>query len=509
MAFLLEPDGANGGELWIKAPGDRTPGPNDLVLTAAAPSTGSDPDYRWSELFGDPVFNGVEIDAISSGNGFIPGLSAAQNEEGVPLLNGSWLGVNITVQNGTGGNQGVTYLDRAENFYTSGLGGASGEIISYYLDASVGIHPLIAGETMLEQTRTHVGLGRNTTSDISGFDFGIGLIHHNHDLVSQSPFFSVTDRVYFSVTRDWAQQNSSLPFATALDSSGIPGGVTPHGTDVYYMRWEGSGSGANVTWAWEGPFLWIAGDDLGLNRVHGELNALEINAETNSIVFSPELNSTVNGTVTTEQLWILELEGTEREAERDPANGNPTPLRDVVEISGATATKKVTDQLGSSRAGNPVGPREVNGVCIVDPYATIVDPFVATSKASHAIAGGDDPMGLSAYRGMGGPNQTVWRIQVTGWGTAVPQPGYLTLFQRIGTVDSTGHIFPNNGWLPVGAHLRSATEHAVEFTVPHRLLVPDSPATIGTTYYESFYAMQFDRVRQPIMSSWLGHYQVN
>ncbi len=101
---------------------------------------------------------------------------------------GRWLGVVVSVKDGTGGAE-ESLIERA------GLNGRpyGADLFSYYFEESTGLAASVAGATLVEQTRETLGFPLNGTEDVSGLDFGLAINSFSGALPGD-PMFPNTDK---------------------------------------------------------------------------------------------------------------------------------------------------------------------------------------------------------------------------------------------------------------------------------------------------------------------------
>lgn len=436
-AIVIDPGSGYSG-LRLKNPGDQ--------LTPPAPWSNNGnlacPDY--GSIFSGLTMEGIddiEVDAHSSGNGVIP----RHDGDGIPDLPTSWMGLTISVANGARGFNNSHYLP--------GLaGGETGsELATVYMSSSQGIDPAFNGKSILETTRTQVGFSATSLSDIAAIDYGIGAITFNDPAVMT--FFPGATDYYFSVTREWAGNNLSLSFAD--DGSGTM--IPPNATDIYLMTWD------SVLGSWSGPEVYISGDTLGLNRLTADVDAIAVDPNRKTVIFSATRASrsqyTALDEVDVSQLMIYQAEDFSQA--QHPSGEPSTALKDS---SGDRFTKKA--RLGDNGNNNE---DEIDGACAIDPEMG-VNGREAGTPIGHAVSLGE-PAGLSVFRGTwGAPGNEYDRtlVQLTGWGNEIP----VNCRVQLRVHDGGGPDFGNSaGWTDVGARIfRARNQHVMEFDVPETVL---------------------------------------
>lgn len=462
--------------------------------------------FHFSSLF--PGLPDIEIDAMSSGNGVILG-----HVGGVATLNGGWMGVSASVAHRTPapgetdpGAPGSHFRIGHNKFSTAGS-----EIATYYLQASQGISPILVGKQVLETNRGHLGLNNDPTNtpntDVKAMDYGIGVNVHNV-LLPEAIFFRHRDAFFFSVTKEWANANQSLDFATAHD---VVGPVPPSGTDVYYKRYDFEND------VWSPTFLYARGQDLGFDTSGTQdLDALDVDLSNSNIVFSAELDDVLALNGSQSQLMIIDLDGPNSVGLPLSAPNQASPLLDDIDpLPGPQMTAVfIADELG-------IGADELDAVCTIDPEAGTLSTQAGTAYMHDPAFG--DPMGLSCIKiARPGATEQTWSIQVNGWGTSpfgggsgapgipggpgVPgaanlAPGAVKLFHRQAPIQWNGP-FPTTGWTELATMPRQASlDSVVQFSVPESLInVLDGESTP-----HQFIAYQYDRSgRQIIRKSWVS-----
>lgn len=405
----------SGSQVRIKLAGNQTafPAQAPLVVGSWAPS------YAMTHLTN--AFPGIEIDAHSSGNAWIPNLDS----NGVPNLVDRWLALTVSVSStSTGANNSP--------WSRGSVGGrhAGSDLVSYYFDGSVGVSPMLVGNIAQETSREDFGFATSSTADLAALDYGLGV-----NTVSQIPtrLFPRQGDYFFSVSQAWATSwnttHASSPpaFASEPNSSVMS---RPHPGAVYRVIWNGS--------AWSSPILEYTASELGLSPATGDIDALEVSPGTNMVLFSATPASSFLSSATTDligpsdQLMLFEA-GT---------GGNRSTVRELKHSSGAQndlVRKRL--KLGNQTESN------VDALCAIDPELGVGDicPSVGSPTTQWSAYG--RPMGLSVVRrNSSSTNVHDLVFQLTGWGQAAPVDGQVILFKHVGPMVLGPQGIPASGW---------------------------------------------------------------
>ncbi|WP_145201408.1 hypothetical protein [Planctomycetes bacterium Poly30] len=265
----------------LKGPGDQPATSPPQAWQSPFTLTATDPIYSTGVLF--PGSNPPTIDAMSTGNDVIP----AANSVGTPavgLANFNWLALAVTVKNGgTGKNPSILWQEQGK--YGSRTGAS---VLSYYFDGSIGINPRLVDKTVLEASRNHLGYASTSSNDINAMDYGIGLMTCNEG-PNLDPLIYTTNEFFFSVTREWANSNSTVAFARHPGTTAAPS-LPPHAGTIYRLEWNENATA--TAGAWSAPEEFVPASDLFWNGYVEEsvndfdVDMLAVCPLTNTIIYS-------------------------------------------------------------------------------------------------------------------------------------------------------------------------------------------------------------------------------
>ncbi len=342
------------------------------------------PNYTLSEMF--PGHLGIRIDAFSTGNDFIGYIHA----DGSANLNGPnrrWQGVTVSVENQAIGNSPASLL-RQEPLSSHG---SAGSLITHYLADSVtgpgALSPTLLGKTVLEQSKTDLGWEASSEEVIDGLDWALGIKawaagHPGTPLPSGIIFNRGLDKLYFSVSADWAATTEAVGFAT--DSNGA--GVATRGGDIYCIIWDGASWGAPVR-------VLQFNKDLGLTPDH-DVDALAYDS-----VYGTALYSTTEYPGTLSQIL----------AYQDTTECNQPS---VAAIPYRTGSHLLTNELGLDVSD------DVTAICVIDPEPGTADPYLGVKMGFLGSQVGK--LGICVERTIDGDNLSTIHLQATGTG-GIPQ----------------------------------------------------------------------------------------
>ena len=464
----------SGSQVRIKLAGNQSafPAAAPLVVGSWAPS------YAMTHL--SSAFAGIEIDAHSSGNAWIPHL----NSNGVPELVDRWLAVTVSVSStSTGANNSPWSRGTSANRH------AGSDLVSYYFDGSVGVSPMLVGNIAQETSREDFGFATGSNADIAALDYGLGV-----NTVSQAPnrLFPRQDDYFFSVSKAWADSwntaNSSSPpsFASRVNSSVMH---RPHPGAVYRVIWNGS--------LWSAPILYLSATELGLSPATGDIDALEVSPGTRMVMFSATPTSGFDTSATTDligpadQIMLFE----------EGMSGSRSTVRELKHSSGGSndlVRKRL--KLGNQAENN------VDALCAIDPEQGVADICPAVGSPTTQWSAYGRPMGMSVVRRQSSsPNIDDLVFQVTGWGQTVPVNGQVILFKHVGPMVPGPQGIPSSGWsyetvVPVQ---RLSSDQVLEIVRERDL------NTLSTQVETSFMAVQYNaagtRVGASLVLTMLDH----
>lgn len=413
-------------------PGAQTAGPSSLT-------------YPFLATFFSGALADIEIDAMSSGNGVIP-----SNVAGVPTITEAWLGIAVSIADGENGAVGSHYRAAVNASLSAGS-----EISAYYFEQSDGIDDSLIGSTTLETSRAQFGLP-NGGEDITAFDYGMG-VFTTVAPDAASVFFNEGDEsFYFSVSSAWAIANSSLTdFAESYLDPTVT--VAPHGADIYRLRWAGSAG-------WIGPYVWTRAEDLGLNRLSSDVDALDVDESEMNVVYSATSTSHFVKASTGDvgQIMVVEMAPHPGFSNDLRAERAPMAVANAAH-DGSAPVQRVGVRVGIVNGGSGTE-EEVDAVCTFDPEATLGGRLLGVPVAS--LEGATDPMGISMVCVKHGVQaETTWLVQVTGWGDHFPERTGLTLFRHNTPVFMSTQFSEANFIAITDPKLRTQNRATTEFTI--------------------------------------------
>ncbi|WP_145194552.1 hypothetical protein [Planctomycetes bacterium Poly30] len=456
----------------IKAPGDQFQNyPESWDSTSAEDR----PDYSMAAMF--PNLTDIQIDAHSTGNGFLPPL----DQNGRLSLNGNnWLAfaASVAYEPATSYQLGSVWREAAD-----GARGGDSDIGSFYFADSQGIDSTYVGEYFLETPSHLMGLPSSTSSlhDIVALDYGMGAISYN-GANRTSVFFPIEGEYYFSVTRAWAAAHPTPDFAIDPNASTW---VAPHGGDIYKLTWTFDSFTSQGTWS--SPELCKTASELGLDPggsgiLAGDVDALSVTMQGQRILFSATKDSTFNLSGDPSQLMVYD----------DAANPKVVPAKaaDGVKL---TDKIKVTDNV-------PSNSNEIDGVCDFDPEAGHVGAALGTSVGHYSTIP-EQPafISVAANRENGSPASDHVVAQVTGWGSATPMNCKVVLYTKVVEYPAGPNSpfdfatpFDRSTWYTVGVQDRTPSDEDNEFLFRG----PYSSVSLQSKVF-AFYAQLYDMSQQP------------
>ncbi len=422
------------------------------------------PQYGLNSLYVD--YPDLAIDALSTGNGVIPSPDA----NGIPVVSG-WMAITASVAND------ATTLPSGSHF-ANGLaqrGGPGSEMVSYYMSGSTGINSELTGTQTMEMNADHMGVDPTDPGldqDIIAFDYGLGLYTQGLNRPG-SPLFPNNDRVYFSVTKgfadDFATNHPGETFAKMSDSVGnLTLNVVPHAADIYMMTWNDN------TNTWNDITVYATAAMLGFG-VNGDLDALDVDSRIDTVVYSGTAASIVESAALESQLTIIDFDGVNwtEYIVQSSANLNKSPL--VLRDGPVASPQPVVKYIGGGDLDGGTE-NEIDSVCTTDPHVATDDSYdLGIPRGHNAVYG--NPMGMSMVRTQDytGPKRLAlgteqWCVNVTGWGDLAPHNSSLYLVRYDGTGDlaqSIADLALLTDWQVVKSRSRNLQRDSVRFTYLH------------------------------------------
>ncbi|QDV07984.1 hypothetical protein Poly30_35200 [Planctomycetes bacterium Poly30] len=392
-------------------------------------------------------FGTLGIDAHSSGNGIIPPMMVQGNNLVLDASGpNAWFALSVSLAH----ESTPTYIQAS--FWDVATGpaqnrSAGSHIASYYLSDSLGIHWSYPGASLLETTRENFGFGSVTTDDIEALDYGIGVLTYSGPTARNVIFTNVND-YYFSVNEDYVDwfmtNNSARP---AFTDFGNPSEAPPHPGVIYRMLWdEASGS-------WSAPAVHVTAESLGFMNGDGNVDALEVEASGNRIIFSATKDSTWDNSK-----FYNSADDASQIMSYDMGTGYLAPARDV-------DGTKLTSKLNVTDNGNDAD--ELDGACGFDPEALDSDslvgipiPFSVDDK---------EPLGISIVRSQGLSRDNLM-VHVTGWGDVDPQLVGVRLRFSWDVAPSTSWHPQDWALVPGLGALRTASQNTTEFDLQNAVV---------------------------------------
>lgn len=389
----------------VKSPGMQTTAP-PAWSSASFPN---DPNYSLSAVFGalDAL---VEVTGHSTGNDLIAGVSST----GVPVLNFSWLSINVSVSNSAIGLPGS--LVRARRTSSDPRQTPGSDILSYYVQSSQGIAGTLAGSTLMEQPAEAISYAGN--EDVDALDFAMGVLAHSQPS-GGAPLFPYVGSFYFSLAPSCvAAVNTACGGNFALD--GLVH-VPADAATIYRSEWDPG------LLAWHSPAVYRSAAELGLVVGIDEVDAVAVNEGTGLVVFSTQL-----------------VRGRSQLLAKAVGQG-------VVALTEQDGTR-VTTKIGIIDDRD-----DIDAVCIIDPEIGLLTTHAANPIAD-GVANKQIGVGLSVTRA---GKLDRWTAQVTGWGEATPQACIVSLLVSDNYVVGQGPWSAT--WSPVATEDRQAWDDVTEF----------------------------------------------
>lgn len=350
-------NGALAGEILCRSGG------SSAKLSLFSPPTNGAPHYSREAMFG-PLAPLVELDAISSGNDWVP-----MNEGGVvDPMNTLWAMASYVFDDSELGEPGSAV--ESERLANGGVGLST---FGFYFEDSA-MSDTYPGQEYLEHSGADVVNAPEGTTQIVAYD------PYLPDIVSSGGqpvgIITVVDQFYFSVT----SESAALLPVTFFD------GGPPSGATVLRVTWVGG--------QWSAPQLVSAPADLGLLPTEN-IDGLGVTDGGETVMFS--LESTA---------------------------GEPPKPQMSVRLSGSTETLEIGRTTGATlfagtgaRAGG-----DAKAICFMDPEYMQLDPNFSAPLLS---AGMPEFMHLSLGKFRTEHDEPAVRLLTSGWGLAGPVAGTL------------------------------------------------------------------------------------
>lgn len=455
------------------------------------------PGVDYSQVFDVPGFTNVEVDAISTGNGFIPGLDGT----GTPTMGNRFLVAAMSLDDATAPGPNVFHHGTSATLPGSAIG-------SYYFHLSKYIPFELVGKSRLEFNGDDVRLQASSNPDIVGLDFGMGI----HDLgvdTSGSQFFRQGEWMYFSVTPEFAQNNQQ-PFASP--SPGLPASLNPLPGDIYVRRWDPQNG-------WDGPYLFATAQDLGFAVVdpgtepedHPDVDALDYDSFHNIIIYSmtETTRSMLHSSVTGSQVMVADFaEGTSPGYNLGIREVSPTPLKSRA----GGQTKKVTVRIRIDDLGGPDSEEEVDALCTWDPEGGDATPNALTPVREGTQSPGGPPVALANQMSISmtrvplpGGSTTYDRgvLQISGWGPIQPRTSLIKVFRKHGKVNEVV-TDPNDDWTQIAIIQRHANRHDSVYNYDTLPANWSSNNTVFTSFRAELWTRDRNNAWIMVATSWAG-----
>lgn len=380
--------------LAFKQPGDQISAPIQPIVLG-----GVVPNLQHGAIFG-AVAPLVTIDAVSSGNDFIPvdELGRVNPHSGL-----GWVAFTFSVTDGSSKTGSIMEARRNSSIPVGG------DIYGYFLEGSNvsspgGVPAFMVQKVYLEQGHEHVRLdaGREITAHDAFFpyiQFG----------VAPGPLLLRTDRFYFSVTSDSAAAINAYwaPFPVQDQWPQV------HGADVLEMTWNANAP----TPAWSKPIVYRSAVELGLTNQ--DIDALAVDT---SVARRPILMSTTTPSI----FLLLSVLGEPHEVQAHVApNNQGTPIRLVDE-------------------------GDIDAICVYDPDQITGNPHIGWPWSFPYLT---PRLSLSlGSEGSESDGGTLYKASVSGFRSTLP-PGPVNLLMSI----------DGASWRSVGSSYRT-NQHTLQWS---------------------------------------------
>jgi len=384
-------------ESLVRSSGVQTTRPGQWSTARFGATDENSPDYSPAALLaglnrslatGASAATELELAAFSAGSDVCGSISTSGNLS----ANNGWYGLSIS----------LAPKPATESFGLAGsvvrsLDNPHGTLVGYYLEGSAGIDSNLIDSTAIEQTDVQLGFSSTEDVDIQGADWAMGAIANDPDGSRTGIIAPTRDRLYFTVSEEWATANSGH-----LVQGPGPSFYTLTLGNIYLMKWEDQGGG---TFGWSLPeeaFPW--------SELVGTATPIEIDAL--SVYYKEQIPTPTERVIfsTAGHTLADQIMGYDR-AVMQTANpaGHAVPLRNP---SGVL----VSDELGLEIDPIKDYPDDIDSMCAIDPEAGLLTGalgFALSQTGGSSI----DEFGLSVYRGIdiqGGTPVDTLTVQATG-----------------------------------------------------------------------------------------------
>lgn len=444
---LLTDDATGTAQLVVRVSGAAAGAPAEWSSGTFGPATGTHPDYSMAALRAH--WPTVDFASISTGGDIAP----LVDMYGQLNMSNIWYAFAVTVDSGTLGVPG-SIIDQQR----MSAGMPTGTIYSYYAEGSTGIAASYADSVMREQLPAQVGLPASTA--LNGLDFGSGVISNNPN-GGGGPMFPYTDRIFFTVTHDWAMNNSALFVNNPLTST--PEQISS--ATIYRMNWT---PGPSSQWTWSTPEIAVSFSQLMLDETE-EVDALSYYSRgpIDQVVFStnPEFTPMVNAR---DEILVFQRDGATILCQT-------TPLKTMsgAHVSAKFGLRPRTPILGTD-------PDNVTGGCGWDPEA-FGDHTRAIGIPEYSIPVAlDDDLGISVVRAQvlapdGASYLEVLHCEASGIALRAGLAGQVGLFVGMSDAASATGAYTMQEWAFLGAQSVTPGTDSVSWDFPAGLAA--SPTT--------------------------------
>ena len=406
------------------------------------------PDYSLAALFGS-LASVIEINAHSTGNDLIPPLKDFANNPTGELDFATvdrWMGLSISVDNDAQGQAGSLVEQRTQ--MTTGRTTPGGDLYTYYLDGSKGIDSSLVGGTFLAQSSEQLGFVVGD-EDIDALDFGMGVLSYAGSLSEQvtSKFFPRKTEFYFSL---------SAACVSAVNSNmhiGFPGPVSS--ANVYHKTWDPALS------TWSATSVYASASSLSLDSAD-DIDALVING---NFPNSSDPNARLIIFSTQPKVGYSQLRVHETAL---VSNTSVSKTMDLKASNGTGGVVDATQKLGlrdPKDGGGNDSTDDITAGCAVEPglhVNRVRGHLMGTPIGRLPLpVGSGSPMGISVTVEESGAIAPTLHAQVSGWGSALPIGGEISLYLSVEDQDQ-----PSLGsYFLVASDTRSLGDDVYEFSI--------------------------------------------
>ena len=448
VAFVMETD-TGARDLLIKHAGSPKPLLEPFEPPLQPPYV--TPDFRRSSIE-QSIENELNItfnlvmDAVASGNDRTPLRYDGQNFVFQPFSGSfeAWGAVYLSVATAVTGNGGwVTSMSGTEE-------GPGAEFLGYYVEGSSMPADLV-GSVFLEQGRFDFAPPYPTVNgkpNIVAADLGIPSILSGND-----PILAERSKIYFSITRDCANQINTL----------VPGAAY-NGAMVLSMEWNGTS--------------WV---NFNIDKTAAQLELPE-DAELDALAVGPPLSAAGLGNIQGNAYLFSHQIGVGTFTSTLPERSQ---LSVYAVVNGQVPPAIVGEPLTLENGLLPpvfglVGTDDIDAVCTEDPeahvrsrfhgWADVTDPNPPVQPLHFSISRA--PKALSEENASG----TVWQGVLSGWGAASPA--------QVHVVAVEVELLLTSGWTllspvyPVGIRLPVASDPSSPRNT-YSFTLPDWPLPVG------------------------------